>query len=100
MNVGDNTDDTVSRGVVRDESNKNVPTRRSGLRSQRRKDYSRRHSYGEIQLNQMHKVMCKKLRGNKNFKRENGKEKKSIRLETKDMLRRVISITMAQMSTL
>ena len=61
-------------------------------------NYSSLHKFGERQLSQIHKKLMKKVHGSGNMRGKSGKSKRQIKVMAKDMMRRVVSIVMSQIS--
>jgi len=74
------------------------PSTRSGLRSGSRVNYASLHKFGDKQLSQVHKNIMDKVHKNGSLRGKSPEKKKQVKLMVKDMMRRVVSIIMSQIS--
>ena len=79
---------------VDDQEDESRPTR---LRNRERMDYAKLHRFGETQLLQRHKLLCKKIIKQSGAKGKDKSLKRALKIKTKDTFRKVMGIVMAHM---
>ena len=72
--------------------------RSSRLRDRERVDYAKLHRFGETQLLQRHKVLCKQIIRQSGAKAKDKSVKRALRIKMKDTFRKVVGIVMSHLA--
>ena len=68
------------------------------LRNRSRVDYAKLHRFGETQLLQQHKTLCRRIMKQSGAKGKNKSLKRALRIRTKDTFRKVMGVMLAQLT--
>jgi len=68
------------------------------LRNKSRVDYAKLYRFGETQLLQQHKTLCRRIMKQSGAKGKNKSLKRALRIKTKDTFRKVMGVVLSQLT--